>query len=147
MAQSRDAYERLMDLNGRYYALPDSKPVSEFGFQTAHSRASVLQIWQRPNQPIHSSTVFFLDDGVLYARHYCPHANQPLLRLESFDGRLASFKFVSMTGKRDSPHLRDLQLRLDDDDTLGYRSIYHTEKEPHEPWDVLFVRVEKSLFR
>lgn len=144
--QSHDTYERLMALSESYYSLPDSEPVSAFGFQTAHSRASVMQIWQRPDQPIHSSTVFFLDEGVLYARHYCPHANQPLLRLVSFDGTTASFEFVSMTGVRDAPHLYSLQLTLDGDDTLGYRSIYRTGERAHDPWDVRFVRNDRSLF-
>ena len=144
--ESQAAYERLIQLSGMYFSLSGSDPVSEFGFQAGHSNASIAQIWQRPGQPIHSSTIFFMDSGILHARHYCPHANQPLLRLTKFDGAIASFEFVSMTGDQSGPHLHNLRLQLNADETIGYRSIYFTGNEENEPWDVTFDRIQKQLF-
>ena len=91
--------------------------------------------------------VFYRDQGVVYCRHYCPQGNQPILRLDSFDGTVAHFSLVTLTGDRDRAHMHLLTMEFPaSNDHVGVEEVYFTGDEPNPSAMRVFERVNEMVF-
>ncbi|MCA9277495.1 MAG: hypothetical protein H6815_01755 [Phycisphaeraceae bacterium] len=145
--QSTALFERLSKLDGTFLVPTERARTTYVTFENASRGGSIVETWRRKNEPVHSITVFYRDQGVVYCRHYCPQGNQPILRLDSFDGTVAHFSLVTLTGDRDRAHMHLLTMEFPaSNDHVGVEEVYFTGDEPNPSAMRVFERVNEMVF-
>lgn len=124
---ARAAFERLKSLEGRWKGTvrsPDGETAEVVSDFTVSAEGSAVVEHGIVGDPMETTTVYYLDRGVLRVTHYCAAGNQPRMYLDSAatpDRLTFSFEGITNLEDPDAFHMRLREIQVRGSSTLSVR--------------------------